>query len=174
MQFCDMHNFVSEATFLLINRLRKAKNLRLSGFLREHLIRTVSSAANDGCQSARWLDSDLGNSPEPVGGGGPIGKLTQFQCPSISVKLIRLFLEPISAWDGPVSNIQFSLSASPIHYQRDPVQTTKIWVHGAVNMLGLAKRVKAKILQASTSGVYGDPSVHSQSDWPVLTPSGLF
>ncbi len=50
--------------------------------------------------------------------------------------------------------------ASPIHYQRDPVQTTKTSVHGAINMLGLAKRVQAKILQASTSEVYGDPNVH--------------
>ena len=53
--------------------------------------------------------------------------------------------------------------ASPIHYQRDPVQTTKTSVHGAINMLGLAKRVKAKILQASTSEVYGDPQVHPQT-----------
>ena len=52
--------------------------------------------------------------------------------------------------------------ASPIHYQFDPVQTTKTAVHGAINMLGLAKRVKAKILQASTSEVYGDPEVHPQ------------
>ena len=50
--------------------------------------------------------------------------------------------------------------ASPIHYQYDPVQTTKTSVHGAINMLGLAKRVKAKILQASTSEVYGDPEMH--------------
>lgn len=54
--------------------------------------------------------------------------------------------------------------ASPIHYQRDPVQTTKTSVHGAINMLGLAKRLKAKILQASTSEVYGDPSVHPQTE----------
>ena len=54
--------------------------------------------------------------------------------------------------------------ASPIHYQRDPVQTTKTSVHGAINMLGLAKRLKAKILQASTSEVYGDPAVHPQPD----------
>src|SRR5450755_1135131 len=52
--------------------------------------------------------------------------------------------------------------ASPIHYQHDPVQTTKTSVHGAINMLGLAKRVKAKIMQASTSEVYGDPNVHPQ------------
>ena len=54
--------------------------------------------------------------------------------------------------------------ASPIHYQRDPVQTTKTSVHGAINMLGLAKRVKAKIFQASTSEVYGDPDVHPQRE----------
>jgi UDP-glucuronate decarboxylase len=54
--------------------------------------------------------------------------------------------------------------ASPIHYQWDPVQTTKTSVHGAINMLGLAKRVKAKILQASTSEVYGDPEVHPQPE----------
>ena len=54
--------------------------------------------------------------------------------------------------------------ASPIHYQYDPVQTTKVNVHGSINMLGLAKRVKAKILQASTSEVYGDPSIHPQPE----------
>ncbi len=54
--------------------------------------------------------------------------------------------------------------ASPIHYQRDPVQTTKTSVHGAINMLGLAKRVRAKILQASTSEIYGDPNVHPQTE----------
>jgi UDP-glucuronate decarboxylase len=64
--------------------------------------------------------------------------------------------------------------ASPIHYQRDPVQTTKTSVHGAINMLGLAKRVKAKILQASTSEVYGDPSVHPQTEeyWGHVNPIG--
>lgn len=54
--------------------------------------------------------------------------------------------------------------ASPIHYQNDPVQTTKVNVHGSINMLGLAKRIKARILQASTSEVYGDPSVHPQPE----------
>jgi UDP-glucuronate decarboxylase len=64
--------------------------------------------------------------------------------------------------------------ASPIHYQHDPVQTTKTSVHGAINMLGLAKRVKAKILQASTSEVYGDPSVHPQTEeyWGHVNPVG--
>jgi len=65
--------------------------------------------------------------------------------------------------------------AAPIHYQHDPVQTTKTSVHGAINMLGLAKRVKAKILQASTSEVYGDPTVHPQTEsyWGNVNPIGL-
>jgi UDP-glucuronate decarboxylase len=64
--------------------------------------------------------------------------------------------------------------ASPIHYRRDPVQTTKTNVHGAINMLGLAKRLRAKILQASTSEVYGDPSVHPQREdyWGHVNPIG--
>ncbi len=64
--------------------------------------------------------------------------------------------------------------ASPVHYQFDPVQTTKTSVHGAINMLGLAKRVRAKILQASTSEVYGDPEVHPQDEsyWGNVNPLG--
>lgn len=65
--------------------------------------------------------------------------------------------------------------ASPVHYQFDPVQTTKTSVHGAINMLGLAKRVKARILQASTSEVYGDPEVHPQPEeyWGRVNPNGI-
>lgn len=65
--------------------------------------------------------------------------------------------------------------ASPIHYQRDPVQTTKTSVHGAINMLGLAKRTKAKVLQASTSEVYGDPEIHPQPEsyWGRVNPIGI-
>ena len=65
--------------------------------------------------------------------------------------------------------------ASPVHYQHDPVQTTKTSVHGAINMLGLAKRVKARILQASTSEVYGDPEVHPQPEeyWGRVNPIGI-
>ena len=65
--------------------------------------------------------------------------------------------------------------ASPVHYQYDPVQTTKTSVHGAINMLGLAKRVKAKVLQASTSEVYGDPQVHPQTEdyWGHVNPIGF-
>ncbi|TLZ60595.1 MAG: SDR family oxidoreductase [Gammaproteobacteria bacterium] len=65
--------------------------------------------------------------------------------------------------------------ASPVHYQYDPVQTTKTSVHGAINMLGLAKRTRAKILHASTSEVYGDPTVHPQTEdyWGHVNPIGL-
>ena len=65
--------------------------------------------------------------------------------------------------------------ASPVHYQRDPVQTTKTSVHGAINMLGLAKRTKAKFLQASTSEIYGDPKVHPQKEdyWGDVNPIGI-
>lgn len=65
--------------------------------------------------------------------------------------------------------------ASPIHYQFDPVQTTKTCVHGAINMLGLAKRLRARIFQASTSEVYGDPTVHPQTEdyWGNVNPNGL-
>ncbi len=65
--------------------------------------------------------------------------------------------------------------ASPIHYQKDPVQTTKTSVHGAINMLGLAKRTKAKIFQASTSEIYGDPNIHPQKEnyWGNVNPIGI-
>lgn len=65
--------------------------------------------------------------------------------------------------------------ASPIHYQLDPVQTTKTCIHGAINMLGLAKRLRARIFQASTSEVYGDPDVHPQTEdyWGNVNPNGL-
>lgn len=65
--------------------------------------------------------------------------------------------------------------ASPIHYQHDPVQTTKTSVHGAINMLGLSKRLQCRILQASTSEVYGDPEVHPQSEdyWGRVNPTGI-
>ncbi|MBB1518882.1 SDR family oxidoreductase [Pseudomonas sp. SR9] len=69
----------------------------------------------------------------------------------------------------------FACPASPIHYQRDPVQTTKTSVHGAINMLGLAKRTGARILQASTSEVYGDPECHPQTEsyWGRVNPIGI-
>ena len=80
---------------------------------------------------------------------------------------LPLFVEVDQIWN-------LACPASPIHYQHDPVQTTKTSVHGAINMLGLAKRVGAKILQASTSEVYGDPSVHPQPEeyWGNVNPIG--
>ena len=69
----------------------------------------------------------------------------------------------------------FACPASPVHYQKDPVQTTKTSVHGAINMLGLAKRTNARIMQASTSEVYGDPEVHPQTEdyWGRVNPIGI-
>jgi UDP-glucuronate decarboxylase len=80
---------------------------------------------------------------------------------------------PIYAEVGRIFNL--ACPASPIHYQRDPVQTTKTSVHGAINVLGLAKRVGARILQASTSEVYGDPEVHPQREeyWGRVNPIGI-
>src|SRR5712672_2361936 len=80
---------------------------------------------------------------------------------------------PLYVEVGRIFNL--ACPASPIHYQRDPVQTTKTSVHGAINMLGLAKRVKARILQASTSEVYGDPEVHPQPEsyWGKVNPIGI-
>jgi UDP-glucuronate decarboxylase len=78
-----------------------------------------------------------------------------------------LFVEVDEVWN-------LACPASPIHYQHDPVQTTKTSVHGAINMLGLAKRLRCPILQASTSEVYGDPSVHPQTEayWGNVNPIG--
>ena len=74
---------------------------------------------------------------------------------------------------GQIYNL--ACPASPVHYQHDPVQTTKTSVHGAINMLGLAKRLRARILQASTSEVYGDPAVHPQTEeyWGNVNPIGV-
>jgi hypothetical protein len=78
-----------------------------------------------------------------------------------------LYIEVDEIWN-------LACPASPIHYQHDPVQTTKTSVHGAINMLGLAKRLKCRIFQASTSEVYGDPSVHPQTEayWGNVNPIG--
>ena len=80
---------------------------------------------------------------------------------------------PLYVEVGQIFNL--ACPASPVHYQHDPVQTTKTSVHGAINMLGLAKRCGARILQASTSEVYGDPTVHPQTEdyWGNVNPIGL-
>jgi UDP-glucuronate decarboxylase len=79
---------------------------------------------------------------------------------------------PLYVEAGEIYNL--ACPASPIHYQHDPVQTTKTSVHGAINMLGLAKRLKCRIFQASTSEVYGDPAVHPQTEdyWGNVNPIG--
>jgi UDP-glucuronate decarboxylase len=79
---------------------------------------------------------------------------------------------PLSVEVDQIYNL--ACPASPIHYQFDPIQTTKVSVQGAINMLGLAKRLKATILQASTSEVYGDPNVHPQTEdyWGNVNPIG--
>jgi UDP-glucuronate decarboxylase len=80
---------------------------------------------------------------------------------------------PLYVEVGQIYNL--ACPASPVHYQHDPVQTTKTSVHGAINMLGLAKRVGARILQASTSEVYGDPAIHPQTEdyWGNVNPIGI-
>jgi len=79
---------------------------------------------------------------------------------------------PLYVKVGQICNL--ACPASPIHYQRDPVQTTKPSVHGAINMLGVAKRTHSRILQVSTSEVYGDPEVHPQTEvyWGRVNPIG--
>ena len=87
-----------------------------------------------------------------------------------STNLIRIVQEV-----QPDEIYNLACPASPVHYQHDPVQTTKTSVHGAINMLGLAKRVGARILQASTSEVYGDPTEHPQTEayWGNVNPIGV-
>jgi UDP-glucuronate decarboxylase len=93
-------------------------------------------------------------------------------CPSFELKRHDVTF-PLYVEVDEIYNL--ACPASPIHYQHDPVQTTKTSVHGAINMLGLAKRVKAKIFQASTSEVYGDPEVHPQPEsyWGKVNPIGV-
>jgi UDP-glucuronate decarboxylase len=95
-------------------------------------------------------------------------------CPSPYFELLRHDVTfPLYVEVDQIYNL--ACPASPIHYQFDPVQTTKTSVHGAINMLGLAKRVKARILQASTSEVYGDPEIHPQVEayWGRVNPIGI-
>ena len=94
--------------------------------------------------------------------------------PNVQFELMRHDVcFPLSVEVEEIFNL--ACPASPIHYQFDPVQTTKTSVHGAINLLGLAKRIKAKILQASTSEIYGDPAIHPQSEgyWGNVNPIGL-
>ena len=120
-----------------------------SGFLGSHLCDTL---LNDGCDVI-CVDNFYTGSKQNIVHllGNPYFELLRHDI------TFPLYLEVDEIFN-------LACPASPIHYQNDPVQTTKVNVHGSINMLGLAKRIKAKILQASTSEVYGDPAVHPQPE----------
>ena len=120
-----------------------------AGFLGSHLVRAVARFRRARC-CARTISS-----PARAATSSPCSINKRFELIRHDVTF-PLFVEVDEIYN-------LACPASPIHYQHDPVQTTKTSVHGAINMLGLAKRVKAKILQASTSEVYGDPNVHPQT-----------
>jgi UDP-glucuronate decarboxylase len=120
-----------------------------AGFIGSHLCRHLLAAGHDVLCVDNFYTGDKNN----------LGELLEHQ----RFELIRHDITfPLYLEVDEIYNL--ACPASPIHYQFDPVQTTKTAVHGSINMLGLAKRVKAKILQASTSEVYGDPSVHPQTE----------
>ncbi len=98
--------------------------------------------------------------------------MSDISCPTLDLSWRHDVTFPLYVEVDEIFNL--ACPASPIHYQFDPVQTTKTSVHGAINMLGLAKRVKAKILQASTSEIYGDPAIHPQTEdyWGNVNPIG--
>lgn len=131
-----------------------------AGFLGSHLCERLVSAEND----VLCVDNFFTGSKDNIRHLLPNGKF----------ELIRHDVTfPLYVEVDEIYNL--ACPASPIHYQHDPVQTTKTSVHGAINMLGLAKRVGAKILQASTSEVYGDPVVHPQTEeyWGNVNPIGV-
>ena len=131
-----------------------------AGFLGSHLCETLLGLGHD----VVCVDNFFTGSKDNIAGllGHPYFELMRHDV------TFPLFVEVDEIYN-------LACPAAPIHYQYDPVQTTKTSVHGAINMLGLAKRVKAKILQASTSEVYGDPEVHPQTEgyWGRVNPIGL-
>jgi UDP-glucuronate decarboxylase len=130
-----------------------------AGFLGSHLCDRLVNAGHE----VLCVDNFYTGSKENVSG---LLKCPQFELMRHDITF-PLYIEVDEIYN-------LACPASPIHYQYDPVQTTKTSVHGAINMLGLAKRVKAKILQASTSEVYGDPEVHPQNEayWGRVNPIG--
>lgn len=130
-----------------------------AGFLGSHLCERLVSAGHEVLCIDNFYTGSKGN----VGG--------LLKCPRFELMRHDITF-PLYVEVDEIYNL--ACPASPIHYQYDPVQTTKTSVHGAINMLGLAKRVKAKILQASTSEVYGDPEVHPQTEdyWGRVNPIG--
>ncbi len=131
-----------------------------AGFLGSHLCERL---LNEGCD-VLCLDNFYSGTKDNVAHlfGNPLFELMRHDV------TFPLFVEVDEIYN-------LACPASPIHYQRDPVQTTKTSVHGAINMLGLAKRTKARIFQASTSEVYGDPEVHPQQEsyWGRVNPIGI-
>lgn len=131
-----------------------------AGFLGSHLCERLVDEGNDVLCVDNYYTGDKGNIAHLF--GNPRFELLRHDI------TFSLYVEVDEIYN-------LACPASPVHYQYDPVQTTKTSVHGAINMLGLAKRVQAKILQASTSEVYGDPEVHPQSEdyWGRVNPIGI-
>ena len=130
-----------------------------AGFIGSHLCKKLLDEGND----VLCIDNYFTGTKENISG---LFKNTYFEAIRHDI-CFPLYVEVDEIYN-------LACPASPIHYQHDPVQTTKTTVHGAINMLGLAKRINAKILQASTSEVYGDPDVHPQveSYWGNVNPIG--
>ncbi len=131
-----------------------------AGFLGSHLCERLLAAGNDVLCVDNFFTGSKDNIAHLI--GDPYFELMRHDV------TMPLYVEVDQIYN-------LACPASPVHYQFDPVQTTKTSVHGAINMLGLAKRVKAKIFQASTSEVYGDPEVHPQveSYWGRVNPVGV-
>ncbi len=131
-----------------------------AGFLGSHLCERLLNAGNDVLCVDNFFTGSKDNIAHLM--GNPYFELMRHDVTS-----------PLYVEVDQIYNL--ACPASPAHYQFDPVQTTKTSVHGAINMLGLAKRVKARILQASTSEVYGDPEVHPQPEiyWGKVNPIGI-
>ena len=130
-----------------------------AGFIGSHLCKKLIDEGND----VLCIDNYFTGTKENISG---LFKSTYFEAIRHDI-CFPLYVEVDEIYN-------LACPASPIHYQHDPVQTTKTTVHGAINMLGLAKRIDARILQASTSEVYGDPDVHPQveSYWGNVNPIG--
>jgi UDP-glucuronate decarboxylase len=131
-----------------------------AGFLGSHLCERLLAAGNDVLCVDNFFTGSKDNIAHLI--GNPYFELIRHDV------TFPLYVEVDEIYN-------LACPASPIHYQFDPVQTTKTSVHGAINMLGLAKRVKARIFQASTSEVYGDPEIHPQVEgyWGRVNPIGL-
>ena len=142
-----------------------------AGFLGSHLCERLLAEGNDVLCADNFFTGTKDNIAHLLPNPPPLRVVPTFGLPHCELMrhdvTFPLFVEVDEIYN-------LACPASPIHYQHDPVQTTKTSVHGAINMLGLAKRVKAKILQASTSEVYGDPKVHPQTEdyWGNVNPIG--